>query len=82
MRQPKPITYDEVMAELEKHVLIKGGQNRYPFTPQMDKLILKARSKRVSFMKIQGLWDKLGWGHIAKDTIRARFIRLENGSAK
>lgn len=75
------ITYDEVMAELEKYVVKKGGHNFYPFTAKMDKLILKSKRVGVSYVQLQGLWKKLGWGNISTNTLRARYLKLTNGHA-
>jgi hypothetical protein len=76
MKEPKPITYAEVMSNMEKFISPKGGQNRYPFTPEMDKLILKAQKSGVSFTRIAKLWEELGWGRIAHSTVVAQYKRL------
>jgi len=73
----EPITYDEVMSELEKYARVRGGQNAYQFTPQMDALLTEGRKKKLSFDAIRSLWKKLGWGNIANSTLRARAHLLE-----
>jgi hypothetical protein len=76
-KEPKPITYNEVMSKLDE--LRRNPKIEKHFTPQMDALLLKARTgkKVVPFSEIMKLWEELGWGHIAHATLSVRLKTLQ-----
>jgi hypothetical protein len=49
------------------------------FTPEMDKLLLKARTgkKVVPYSQIKIFWERLGWGHISHATLVERVNKLK-----
>lgn len=58
----KPITYSELMKEVEK--LRNKSVRRLNFTKEQREFILSCRDKKpqVSFKNMCVLWEKAGWG--------------------
>ena len=84
-KEPKPITYDEVMAKLDE--LRARPYNGKTFTPQMEQVLMKARTpdkegKTVSFAALQQLWIDAGWGKVAKSTLSSHAQELKKRASK
>jgi hypothetical protein len=77
IKEPKPITFAEVMKKLEE--LRMSTRMKKVFTPQMDELLLSARTggQVVSYRNIQILWEQAGWGHVAQSTLAVRLDELK-----
>lgn len=75
-REPKPITFDELMAETEKY---RKVPSRREFTPDQDKFIMLCRvhAAPVPFPDIARLWKRAGWGPIGEDSVRRRYNKLK-----
>jgi hypothetical protein len=74
------LTVKEAMKNLDEYRI--RPYNGVRFTPEMEQLLLKARTpdadgRVVSFVKLQELWKELGWGNIAKSTLSVRAHELK-----
>lgn len=83
MKEPKPITYAELMAEVDN---IKGKSEIYRITltlPQ-KKFIEKCRSKLppLSWEQIRDLWNKMpDWQHYSSgESLRKRYNKSLTGN--
>jgi hypothetical protein len=81
MSKPKDITLDEVLAEMDK--LRRPKYTDYPPTEDQIKFLKAAREGQnvVSYPKLVPLWEKMGWGKIAPDTLRKLYVRFVVGGA-
>lgn len=77
MKEPKKITYSELMKELENH----RCNPAYPYTEQQDQFLLKARNnpRPVPYPVLVKLWIKAGWKVVTIAQIKGRWLRLQNG---
>lgn len=79
MKEPKPITFAELMAEVDR---IKGNakSKRYELTSEQQKFLFKCRSKKppLSFEQIRLLWNKMpDWQPYANgDNIRKLYKKI------
>lgn len=72
MKKDTTITFDEVMAELDKYRVPKV--NQIILTSQQREFLIKCRigEQKVPYDVIVSLWIKMGWGEIKIGGIRRR----------
>jgi len=81
MKDELPISYDELLKELEQ--AREPGRTKITFNPQQQEFILAARDNErpVSYDRLVTLWKKAGWGKIARSTLALEYKRLKEESS-
>lgn len=68
MKKPTPITFSELMKEVERTQSASKGRMRFEFSSEQKKFIDKCLEKQFSYQQIISLWSKK-WDPIHKSTI-------------
>lgn len=80
MMEPKEITQDELMAELDKMRVDPYERRRKPFTPEMDALLIAARKPdaqgRVVMVEHLVKFFRLHYGISSTNTLKRRIREL------
>lgn len=76
MKQPKPISMDEIYTEMEKFRLSTRGVE---LTNDQKEFLRRGRSgkKLVTYSNLSRLWEKAGWGKITDEGVRQHWRRLK-----
>ena len=81
MKQPKPITMDEIFAEMEK---FRTSVRGVALTDDQKEFLRRGRTgkKLVTYRDLSRLWEKAGWGKITDEGVRSHYRYLTNRERK
>jgi hypothetical protein len=76
MKEPTPITMDELFSEMEK---LRKTPKNMELTDIQVEFLKRARTgqKIVSFPDLAVLWERAGWGKERPEFIRNQYARLK-----
>ncbi|MFA5196751.1 MAG: hypothetical protein WC401_13215 [Bacteroidales bacterium] len=80
MKEPKAITFDELMKETKRLLANPVDPRRTILTNEQIKFLIQARggNQKLRYKDVRKLWELAGWGEISETSARRYFaIALE-----
>ena len=71
--QKTKLSFEDVMAEIESAPT--GGRRPVPFTPEMDRALLRGRERGVSYSALAKIFRE-AWGRGSETTLSRRYKEL------